>query len=458
MIRRNPCLLDYWGLTNMLETLNAIGVQLYIVFATNNPFELLIHYMPVVIVLELPMQILMILGIVKYHIHEKITPAYHPPYYPLVSVIITCYAEGKEVAKSILSMAEQIYPGKIEIIAIVDGASVNTETYLAVKELQKIIPKYKNRVLTLIPKWKRGGRVSASNMALHFTHGEIVMALDGDSSCDNNLLLHATRAFIDPNVVGTAGAIRVRNLKDSVITHLQGLEYMIAIHAIRNALSQFNTVNIISGALGLFRRKFLIQLMGWDSGSGEDLDITLRIQNYFGRHPNLRIHFEPKAVMHTDAPSTVIGYLKQRLRWDGDLFYIYARKHWRSFNPRLIGWKNLLFVIWSALIFQIFLPLAIIAYTTYTFIAYSAPVIIATFMVVYLYYLITMSIVCVLFICWISERKKEDVKLLPYMLLMPFYTFGSRIWSAVAIANEVFLRSHQDTSMAPWWVLKKSRF
>ena len=223
-------------------------------------------------------------------------------------------------------------------------------------------------------------------------------------------------------------------------------------------MSQFNTVNIISGALGLFRRKFLIQLMGWDSGSGEDLDITLRIQNYFGRHPNLRIHFEPKAVMHTDAPSTVIGYLKQRLRWDGDLFYIYARKHWRSFNPRLIGWKNLLFVIWSALIFQIFLPLAIIAYTTYTFIAYSAPVIIATFMVVYLYYLITMSIVCVLFICWISERKKEDVKLLPYMLLMPFYTFGSRIWSAVAIANEVFLRSHQDTSMAPWWVLKKSRF
>jgi hypothetical protein len=30
----------------------------------------------------------------------------------------------------------------------------------------------------------------------------------------------------------------------------------------------------------------------------------------------------------------------QRLRWDGDLFFLYIRKHNRNISPKLLGWKT----------------------------------------------------------------------------------------------------------------------
>ncbi len=442
----------------IVQHLYGIGDQIYSLFITASFSQILMHYMPFVIVIELPYQIFIILGILKYHYHEKINVPYHTQYYPMVSVIITCYAEGDDVAKSILSTAEQLYPGRVEIIAMVDGASANIKTYRAAKALQSIIEQYPNRSLRVIPKWKRGGRVSALNTALHFVHGEIIMALDGDSSCDNDLLIHAIRAFADPNVMGVAGAIRVRNLNKNLLTHLQGIEYLLAIHATKVALTQFNAINIIPGALGLFRRKFIVKLMGWDSGSSEDLDLTLRMQAYFGRHPNLKIHFEPKAVIHTDAPESFYAFFLQRFRWDGDLFYIYIRKHWRSFDHKILGWKNLLFAIWSGLIFQLFLPLAIVVYCTYIALIYRVEVVLGLLFMIYVYYLVIEIILFVEFLCFISERKKQDLRLIPYLFVLPIYAFSSRLWGGIASLSEIFLRTHQDSSMAPWWVLKKSKF
>jgi hypothetical protein len=48
--------------------------------------------------------------------------------------------------------------------------------------------------------------------------------------------------------------------------------------------------------------------------------MTMRIKQYFGRHPGLRIVFDPHAVGHTDAPDTWRVFFRQRLRWDGDMF------------------------------------------------------------------------------------------------------------------------------------------
>ena len=104
-------------------------------------------------------------------------------------------------------------------------------------------------------------------------------------------------------------------------------------------LSEWNVVNNVSGAFGAFRRSFLQKIGGWDTHTAEDLDITLRIKNYFGRRP-LRIPFEPRAIGHTDAPVTFRQFLMQRLRWDGDLFFLYVRKHRHSFTPRLLGWRE----------------------------------------------------------------------------------------------------------------------
>lgn len=59
------------------------------------------------------------------------------------------------------------------------------------------------------------------------------------------------------------------------------------------------------------------------------------------------------------------------------------------------------------------------------------------------------------FLLAISERPKADMRMLPWLLLYPVYTLLMRLWCAVALLNEIFRRGHEESSMAPWWVLKR---
>ena len=78
------------------------------------------------------------------------------------------------------------------------------------------------------------------------------MALDGDTSFDNDMVEKATRHFEDPQVAGVAGNLRVRNQNKSLVAKMQGLEYVLSISGGKTGLSEFNVVNNISGAFGVF--------------------------------------------------------------------------------------------------------------------------------------------------------------------------------------------------------------
>jgi len=420
--------------------------------------QFLMKFFPFVVLFELPIYLFILLGIFRYFLKKDQSVPENHLYYPRVSCIVTCYSEGEDVIKTIISLTEQLYPGYIEILPIVDGARQNKSTYRAARSMEAYVNKKYNRTLRVIPKWQRGGRVSSLNTGLQLSTGEIVMALDGDTSFDNTMVTYATKHFEDPDVVGVAGSLRVRNAYTNLVTRLQAIEYLLSIHASKVGLSEFNVVNNISGAFGIFRKSYLKKIGGWDSGTAEDLDITLRIKNYFGRYPNLKILFEPRAMGHTDAPDTFRGFYTQRLRWDGDLFYLYVRKHFLSFNPRILGWKNLIMQVWTGLFFQLVMPFIIMIYTTYVFIVYPVGFVLSIFILIYLFYLFITVSLYIAFITMISERPKEDFKLAIYLPLIPFFTFSLRIWNGISILKEIFEKSHLDSSMAPWWILKKTKF
>ncbi len=421
-------------------------------------WQFVLKFIPFVIFFELPVYLLILLGILRYYIRIIHEVPERRAYYPKISCIITCYSEGKDVAKTIVSLAEQIYMGQIEMLAVIDGAKDNFETFIVAENMHSYVRDIPKRSLKVIPKWQRGGRVSSLNTGLNLSTGEIVMALDGDTSFDNTMVNNSTKHFADPNIVGVAGSLRVRNASKNLVTKLQALEYCLSIHASKVGLSEFNIVNNISGAFGIFRKSFLKKIGGWDSGTAEDLDITLRIKNYFGRHPELRILFDPKAMGHTDAPDTFVDFFKQRLRWDGDLFYLYIRKHFKSFSPRILGWRNLVMVLWTGIFFQIVMPFIILAYTLFAFTLFPAGYILGILALVYLFYFIITTAMYLAFLLMISERSKEDLKLAYLLPIFPFFTFFVRIWNAIASLKEIFMKSHLDSSMAPWWVLKKTKF
>lgn len=412
--------------------------------------------LPAFLLLEVPLNLMVLIGVLRWFMRKPFELPRDNGFRPRVSCIITCYSEGLDVQKTLLSLCEQTYPGYIEMIPVVDGAAVNKPTMQAVRDFRVDPALHPRRLLRPIAKWQRGGRVSSLNAGLAHCTGEVIMALDGDTSFDNDMVSRMVRHFADPDVPAVAGSLRVRNAWASLTTAMQALEYQLSIHMAKIGLSEWNLVNNVSGAFGAFRRSFLDKIGGWDTHTAEDLDITLRIKNYFGRR-SLRIPFEPGAIGHTDAPVTFFQFLQQRLRWDGDLYFLYIRKHRHSFNPRLLGWPNFLMTLITGFFFQLVLPFIIFGYCVIGPLVVPVPRFLALASLIYLVYLGMTLLLYLAMLTLVSERPRQDLKLFPVVFVFPLFMLVMRLWSAVAMLNEALRRGHEETSMAPWWVLRKAK-
>jgi cellulose synthase/poly-beta-1,6-N-acetylglucosamine synthase-like glycosyltransferase len=410
---------------------------------------------PAFLMFELPMIIIVLLGVLRWFARRRTSVPKISVYRPKVSCIITCYSEGMDVQTTLLSLCEQTYGGHIEMIPVVDGATVNQPTLDAVRSFKVDPQLYPKRHLRPIAKWQRGGRVSSLNAGLSLAGGEIVMALDGDTSFDNNMVASIVRHFEDPKVPAVAGSLRVRNVWGSWVTAMQALEYLLSIHMSKIGLSEWNLVNNVSGAFGAFRRSFLVKIGGWNTHTAEDLDLTLRIKSYFKRH-DLRIPFEPEAVGHTDAPATLSQFLMQRLRWDGDLFFLYIRKHNHNISPTLLGWRTFLMILLTGFFFQLVLPFIIFIYTLLALFILPGKTLLFLFALIYLLYLMITLLMFFAMLVMVSDRPRQDMVLGLLVPFFPLFMLLLRCWSVVAMLNEIFRRGHEESSMAPWWVLSRA--
>lgn len=416
----------------------------------------LVHSSTLIYVLEIPLALLLLTGVLRWWLRDQWSQPCSILYKPKVSCVITCYSEGRDVERTLTSLCEQVYDGEIELIPVIDGASINKTTLQAVQDFvinPNIDPK---RKLHAIAKWKRGGRVSALNSGLALASGEIVLALDGDTSFDNTMISHMVRHFQNPNVQAVAGNLRVRNTWETPITAIQALEYILSISMARIGLAEWNIINNVSGAFGAFRRDVLIQIGGWDTHTAEDLDLTLRIKSYYRRHPQWRIPFEPRAIGHTDVPARFRDFLQQRLRWDGDLLFLYTRKHKLNINPQLMGWPNFLTTVTYGLFVQTILPLIIVLHSTELLFRQSWQELAGLAATIYGAYLLLATLQYIIAITLCSEQPQRDLRLMPILFVFPIAMFTIRCWSAVAMLNELFRRGHEETSMAPWWVLSRA--
>jgi cellulose synthase/poly-beta-1,6-N-acetylglucosamine synthase-like glycosyltransferase len=431
------------------------GLQVFLTFLSGSTQQLALKFAPFVVLLEMPLYVITWLGVMHYLWRRHTEPPADVPYYPRVSCICNAYAEGFDVQYSVRSLLEQIYPGHIELILVLDGAVKNKPTYDAIVELSHHFNNEdKRRSVRFIPKPQRGGRVSATNTGLLYATGEIVMALDADTSFDNDMVAHAVKPFIDPNVVGATGPLRVRNSKKSLATRLQAIEYMLAIYLGKVGLAEWNLINNLPGAYMIYRKSIVDHVGGWNTGTGEDLDMILRVKQYIRRHPKLRLVFAPGAIAHTEVPDTFRGFYIQRLRWDGDLSYIYFRKHWHSFSP-LVGWKNFLSITWYGLLFQIFLPMLQVGFMAWLLWTKPAAFFIGVMLLVYAFYATITLFQFLLFLTLLSERPRQDAPFIALLPLMPLFMISARVWSVVATFHEWFNRAHQDSPMGPWWVIRQ---
>lgn len=359
---------------------------------------------------------------------------------PLVSVIAPGKNEGKHIYKLVNSLNEQTYRN-IQIVIVDDGS--DDDTYTICKSL------YENGYIDVfLRNDERGGKASAANLALRYATGKFVVHLDADSSFDTQAIENIIIPFyLDDKVGAVGGNIKVRNYDKNICTSVQAIEYLQTISVGRMVTSYLGIYKIISGAFGAFRKDIIDRIGGWDIGPGLDGDITVKI-----RKLGYKIEFEHTAVGLTNVPEKWNILSKQRLRWNKSLIRFRLRKHKDVFMPHANFNFSNFFALFENVFFNLILDVIWFFYiiniiiVNVDFLAFIIPLKIMLYG--------TASLLQFIVVLIISERWRQEIKLVIFIPLMMLYNgYYMRIIRTMAYIKEIFfLSSYKD----PWNPQKSS--
>ena len=259
-------------------------------------------------------------------------------YKPFVSIIIPCFNEELTIKNCVNSLIRQSYT-YFEIIIVDDGSSDNT------KELGKeLANKYPKKVFFYSK--SNGGKASALNYGIMRASGEIVVSMDADSIFLRDTLRQLVLSFYNQEVVAVGGNVRVAN-RSKFIGKYQAVEYINGLNLQRRSFAFMNCMQVISGAIGAFRKDKLLEIGGYSSDTiVEDMDLTVSIAKAGGK-----VDYNGKAIAYTEAPESIKDFLKQRHRWTIGGFQVLKKHKELLFNPKykslgLIGIPYFLLFPW----------------------------------------------------------------------------------------------------------------
>jgi cellulose synthase/poly-beta-1,6-N-acetylglucosamine synthase-like glycosyltransferase len=237
-----------------------------------------------------------------------------------VSVLIPAYNEEKVIALTVDRILSSDYKN-LEVLVIDDGSADHTAEVVRTRFAGE-----KRVTLISIP---NGGKANALNLGLRQATGTVVVALDADTQFNADTISRLVRWFADPEVGAVAGNAKVGN-RINMITRWQALEYIVAQNLERRALSVLDTLTVVPGAVGAWRREALLEMGGFPADTlAEDQDLTIAIQTV-----GYRVLFDTSAIAWTEAPATFGGLGKQRFRWSFGTLQCLWKYRRITFNPR----------------------------------------------------------------------------------------------------------------------------
>jgi len=294
---------------------------------------------------------------------------------PTVSIIAPAYNEEKNIIDNIKCLLALQYQN-FEIILVNDGSKDNSlakiivyfdlvivqrayELNLACEPIRAIYqssnPAFNH--LVVIDK-ENGGKADALNAGINVSNSDLFLAIDVDCIIEPDAVLKMVKPFLDDNkriVIASGGVVRIANSCDvtngkivkidyphNFWAKFQVLEYFRAFTLGRMAWSRLNGLLIISGAFGLFDRKRVIKVGGYDKTSvGEDLELVVRLRRYMHEveKQKYRVAFIPDPLCWTEVPETFKVLSRQRNRWTRGAIDTILKHRKMFLNPKygLIG-------------------------------------------------------------------------------------------------------------------------
>lgn len=242
---------------------------------------------------------------------------------PRVSVMVPAWNESVGVLMTVKTILKSTYRN-LEIIVVNDGSTDDSD-----KIMSEFKEKYdaenadsEDKIDIVYHYKKNGGKGSALNTAIKLASGDILISIDADCVIMPDTIKNFTRPFIDPKVMAAVGNVKVGNTKN-VLGVIQYLEFLFSFY-FKKADSVMNTIYIIGGAAGAFRRETIEVIGDYNTTNiTEDIELSVRIQN-----AGMKIVYVDDALVYTEGASDINGLMKQRLRWKRGRFEtFFQHKH-----------------------------------------------------------------------------------------------------------------------------------
>ncbi len=329
-----------------------------------------------------------------------------PPYLPFVTVVIPAWNEEVGLVKTVNSVLGSDYKN-MEVVVINDGSTDASD-----KLMREFIEKYEKEnknnedKIDIVYRYKEnGGKGKALNSGIRMSSGDIIISIDADCVLPPYTVRNFVKHFENKKIMAAVGNVKIGNQK-SLLETLQYLEFLFSFY-FKKADSLFNTIYIIGGAAGAFRRS-VFERVGLYSSKNitEDIDLSVRIQK-----AGMRIVYAADAVVYTEAATTFKGLVAQRLRWKRGRFQTFFKHRALFFSEKDVHSKLLSWIILPLAVFgdlQLFFEIFFLAFLyVYSFLTHDFSSFVSGIIVVSSMFFVQI---------WDNEDKRKDGNLTLYFL------------------------------------------
>jgi cellulose synthase/poly-beta-1,6-N-acetylglucosamine synthase-like glycosyltransferase len=241
-----------------------------------------------------------------------------------IGVIIAAYNEAPALPSTLDALLPQLLPDDV-LLVVDDGSADDTMRMLESRfalEWRADSPLGISARHSTLQVWRNthGGKARALNAGLAYLQTDLVVTIDADTKLASDALWALRNAFAaEPALVGACCVIRpvcAPALFSGFFAWFQTYEYIRAFCS-RIAWMRADSLLLVSGAFAGFRRLAVLAVGGFDPEClVEDYELIHRLHRYSydnGMGWRVRVLSSPRAV--TDAPGTLVSFLRQRRRW-----------------------------------------------------------------------------------------------------------------------------------------------
>ena len=222
-----------------------------------------------------------------------------------LSIVITCYNEGKSVGKAIDNLANNGYKNLKKIIVVDDCSKDNS--YKIIKKYEK---KYPGLVMAVQTPKNTGCAAGAKNYGSQFVTTELIGFTDGDSYPEKGAVQSTIGFFDDLKVGAVTSTVLVKN-RTNFLLKMQAIEYIV-IKFTRKLLEFVGSIYVTPGPLAIYRREYFEKIGKFDEKNlTEDIEITWKML-YHGYDVKMSV----PAKVYSIAPEKFKPWFRQRIRWN----------------------------------------------------------------------------------------------------------------------------------------------